>query len=257
MFTTEECLIDESSIGNESLRKLYHIFRQTLNPDLTENEFKAYISVHHSDYFCINFIHNGDDLAGFSTVGAYPRRVNGKKLVILRSAFGLKDEYKDGRFPLHGMFYKYMGYKLRNLFTPVYVAGFMANPLMYAMICKYTLTCYPRRNRETSATMLKFADDLLESMNLLRKKVRPFVVKIHFQVRFNEQDLARFMASDDPDVNYFLSINPGFRDQMGVMVLVPVTIPNMLYTFFRYQLRRFWKTRRKRQSPGSGPTKRD
>ena len=44
---------------------------------------------------------------------------------------------------------------------------------------------------------------------------------------------------------------------LGVMVLVPVTIPNMLYTFFRYQLRRFWKTRRKRQSPGSGPTKRD
>lgn len=253
MFTNEELFMCDLNSNNESMRKLYHIFRQTLNPDLTEREFNMYIWSQHPDYFSINFIHKGEDLAGFSTVGAYPRRVNGKKVVILRSAFGLKDEYKDGKFPLKGMFYKYMGYKLRHLFTPVYVAGFMANPLMYAMICKYTLTCYPRRNRETSPRMLRFADDLMQSMNLLRKKVRPFVVKIHFQVKFNERDLARFMSSTDPDVAYFLQINPGFREQIGVMVLVPVTIPNMLYTFFRYQLRRFRKSRRPAAMPTPQP----
>ncbi|MFN4314025.1 MAG: hypothetical protein ACK4E0_07025 [Chitinophagaceae bacterium] len=252
MFTTEERLMQNSTLDKQSLDKLFHILRQTLNPDLSDPELYAYFSLDRSDYFCVNFIHRGEDLAGFSTVGAYPRKVNGKKVVILRSAFGLKDEYKDGKFPLQSMFYKYMKYKLRNLFTPVYVAGFMANPLMYAMICKYTLTCYPRRNQKTSASMLRFADDLMASMNLLRKKVRPFVVRIHFQVKFKEQDIKRFMSSNDPDVNYFLSINPGFQDRMGVMVLVPVTLPNIIYTFIRYQLRRFRKTRRSTQESSSG-----
>jgi len=243
MFTLKDYDLSDINSQPHSLNMLFEIFKQTLNPDLTPREFNQYLFGQHPDEFGISFIYKEDDLAGFCTAGAYPRKINGRKVVILRSAFGLQDEYKKGKFPLHGLFYKYMRYKLKHLFTPVYVAGFMANPLMYAMICKYTLTCYPRRNRPVKGEMLEFADDLMRSMNLLRKKVRPFVLKIHFQVKFKESDVARFEASTDKDVQYFLNINPGYREQMGVMVLVPVTIPNMIYTLLRYLLRRIrkWK----------------
>lgn len=241
MFTLKNYdLSDVNSIGSIS-ESLYEIFKLTLNPDLTTREFRQYLFGQHPDNLEISFIYSGDNLAGFCTSAAYPRKVRGKKVVILRSAFGLLDTYKNGKFPLHGLFYKYMRYKLKHLFTPVYVAGFMANPLMYAMICKYTLTCYPRRNNAASPEVLEFADDLLDSMNLIRKKVAPFVLKIHFQVKFKPLDVERFEASTDKDVQYFLNINPGYREQMGVMVLVPVTIPNMIYTFVRYLFRKIRK----------------
>lgn len=241
MFTLKNYdLSDVNSIGSVS-ESLYEIFKLTLNPDLTMREFRQYLFGQHPDNLEISFIYSGDHLAGFCTSAAYPRKLQGKKIVILRSAFGLLDTYKNGRFPLHGLFYKYMRYKLKHLFTPVYVAGFMANPLMYAMICKYTLTCYPRRNRPATPNILEFADDLLASMNLSRKKAAPFVLKIHFQVKFKASDIERIEASTDQDVQYFLSINPGYREQMGVMVLVPVTLSNMAYTFIRYLFRKIRK----------------
>lgn len=241
MFTLKNYdLSDVNSIGSIS-ENLYEIFKLTLNPDLTLREFRQYLFGQHPDNLEISFIYSGDHLAGFCTSAAYPRKLRGKKVVILRSAFGLLDTYKNGRFPLQGLFYKYMRYKLKHLFTPVYVAGFMANPLMYAMICKYTLTCYPRYNKPASARIRGFASDLLASMHLTRKQVAPFVLKIHFQVKFKQADIERFEASTDKNVQYFLSINPGYRQQMGVLVLVPVTIPNMAYTLLRYLFRKLRK----------------
>jgi len=238
MFEFKDFDLSDINTSRDSLNVLYGIFKTTLNPDLTEREFMQYLFGNYPDCFEMSFIYKEDDLAGFCTSAAYPRKLNGKKIIVLRSAFGLLDEYKNGKFPLHGLFYKYMRYKLKHLFTPVYVAGFMANPLMYAMICKYTLTCYPRRNKKVPENMITFKNDLLRSMNLLKKEENPFVLKIHFQVRFKETDIERFEKNDDEDVKYFLKINPNYQLQRGVMVLVPVTIPNMAFTFIWYLFRR-------------------
>lgn len=242
MFTLRNFDLSDVNSSPSSLEVLFGIFKTTLNPDLTEREFNQYLFGCHPDSFEMSFIYKEQQLAGFATSAAYPRKVNGKKVVILRSAFGILDEYKNGRFPLHSLFYKYMRYKLTHLFTPVYVAGFMANPLMYAMICKYTLRCYPNRKQvKAPAKLLLFKDDLLTSMRLKRKEVAPFVLKIHFQVKFREKDIKRIEGSQDPDVKYYLSINPGYQEQYGVLVLVPVTLPNMAYTFCRYCWRRIQK----------------
>jgi hypothetical protein len=233
-------LSDVNSVYN-LMEQLFELFKKTLNPNLTMREFRHYFFSQHPDSLEVSIIHEGDKVAGFCTSAAYPRKLRGRKVVILRSAFGLLDEYKKGGFPLHGLFFKYMKYKLTHLFTPVYVVGFMANPLMYAMICKYTKTCYPRVDKPTPERMKEFADDLMSSMNLDRKKVADFVVKIHFQVKFNEQDVERFESSDDRNVKYFLDINKGYREQMGVMVVVPVTISNMTYTMLKYTGKRLRK----------------
>jgi hypothetical protein len=241
MFNLEHYDLSDINTDNSPLNKLYEIFKQTLNPDLTPREFSQYLFGQHPERMELTFINQGEELAGFCTAAAYPRKVNGKKVVILRSAFGLLDRFKNGRFPLQGLFFKYIRYKLAHPFTSVYVAGFMANPLMYAMICKYTLRCYPRRNITIPPKVLHFKKSLVQSMRLDRKEVAPFVMKIHFQVRFKKEDLDRINSSRDKDVAYFLSINPGFQDQIGVMVLIPVTFSNMLYTLARYCYRKVVK----------------
>ena len=164
MFTIRNFDLSDVNTSPLSLEILYGIFQNTLNPDLTEAEFNQYLFGCHPDSFEMSFIYKEEVLAGFATSAAYPRKISGKKVIILRSAFGLLDDYKNGQFPLQSLFFKYVRYKLKHLFTPVYVAGFMANPLMYAMICKYTLKCYPRKNREHSQKILAFKNDQLSSM---------------------------------------------------------------------------------------------
>jgi hypothetical protein len=74
-------------------------------------------------------------------------------------------------------------------------------------------------------------------MKLSGDETTPFVLKIHFQVKFKSSDIDRINNSQNPDVAYYLSINPYYRDQYGVLVLVPVTIPNMAYTMLMYLCR--------------------
>lgn len=238
MFTLKNYDLSDINSSPSSLDVLYGIFKTTLNPDLTEREFNQYLFGCHPDSFEMSFIYKDEALAGFATSVAYPRKINNKKVIILRSAFGMLDAHKKGHFPLHSLFYKYITYKLKHLFTPVYVAGFMANPLMYAMICKYTLHCYPNRKQlQHTAQILSFKDDLLASMNLKQKEIAPFVLKIHFQVKFKSADIERINTTQNQDVAYFMSINPQFQQQYGVLVLVPVTISNMAFTVMMYLMR--------------------
>jgi len=251
MFTIKNFDLSDVNTSPHSLEILYGIFQNTLNPDLTEEEFTQYLFGLHPDSFDISFIYREDELAGFATAAAYPRKVDGKKVVILRSAFGLLDSHKNGKFPLQSLFFKYILYKLKHLFTPVYVAGFMANPLMYAMICKYTLQCYPRSNRKNPGKILALKNELLKAMQLPGDEKDSFVLKIHFEVKFKPSDIDRINQSQNPDVAYFLSINPRFREQYGVLVLVPVTIPNMAYTIIMYlcrPLKKLFKKQGKKKS---------
>lgn len=71
-------------------------------------------------------------------------------------------------------------------------------------------------------------------MKLKRKEINPFVVKIHFQVKLTDADLKRIQQSKNLHVQYYLAINPGFTDQYGVVVLVPVTFINIVYTLLKF-----------------------
>jgi len=43
-------------------------------------------------------------------------------------------------------------------------------------------------------------------------------------------ETAYWHASDKPDVQLFLRLNPGYRQGQGLVILVPLTLGNMLLT---------------------------
>jgi hypothetical protein len=234
MFTFKNYRLSDINSSGHILDLLYQIFKATLNPALTQREFRSYYFSQYPDEMDITLLYRGDTLAGFFSAAFYPRRMNGKKIVICRSAVGLLKGIEKGRFPLGKLFAGFMRYKIARPLTPLYITGFMANPIMYAMICKYTRTVYPRRNHPAPAHILLFKQSLLEAMGLSKKEIAPFVLQIHFQVQFSKEDIARFEASSNEDVQYYLRINPGYLQQTGVMVLLPVTWTNILFTCIRH-----------------------
>lgn len=241
MFRFQNFDLSDINASDEPLNRLFGIFRRTLNPNLSREEFTHYLFASHPDSLEMTFIHKDEELVGFCTSAAYPRRCHQKKIVILRSALGLHGGCKKGAFPLHGLFYKYMRYKLKHLFTPVYVAGFMANPLMYAMICRYTLRCYPKSGRPVPEKITALKKIILASMCPNEEEQAPFVLKVHFQVKFSHEDIQRFHGSNDENAKYFLTFNPHYNRQMGMLVIVPVTLGNMAYAFARCVTRKLRK----------------
>ncbi|MBL7749301.1 MAG: hypothetical protein JNM19_17815 [Chitinophagaceae bacterium] len=241
MFTMQHFGLGDINAGNTSLQQLYEIFKCTLNPDLTEDEFNSYLFGQHPESLEISYIYKDKELAGFCTGTAYPLTISKKRITVLRSAFGLREDYREGNFPLQGLFFKYIRRKLKAPFSPMYVAGFMANPLMYAMICRYSLNCYPRPGKKIPAAIFALKHELTRSLPPQSTGSHPFVMRIHFQVALLKSDISRIHQSKDPYVKYFTEINPHYQQQHGVLVLVPVSWLNILYTTARYLFRRLKK----------------
>ena len=234
MFREEQFVISDLNSSDRPLTLLKDIFRRTLKKDISDRAFYQYYFSQHPDQLDVTLLYDGSELVGFCSAAFYPRKIEGEKVIICRSALGLLKSVPKGQFPLHRLFAKYIAYKLRHPFTPVFITGFMANPLMYAMICKYTREVYPKKNVAIPPRIETFKSALMEQMRLSKSEIRPFVMKIHFQVQFTEAEKQSFRENPNPDVQHFLSINPGFDDQYGVLVLLPVSYSNMLYTVCKY-----------------------
>ena len=70
------------------------------------------------------------------------------------------------------------------------------------------------------------------------------MLKIHFHVQMPETLLQRIYASNNPDVLYYLSINPDFQDQIGVMTIIPVGWSNIMANIWKAMiirpLKKYW-----------------
>ncbi len=241
MFRFKNFTLSDVNASDTPMQLLYEIFRKTLNPLLSWREFRQYYFSQHPAEMDFTLLYNQGEPVGFFSAAFYPRTMNGKKVMICRSALGLLKSGQSSRFPLGKLFSTFMRFKVQHPLTPLYITGFMANPIMYAMICKYTLTVYPRRDKAVPDAILQFKKELLEGMGLEKKETSPFVLKIHFQVQFSAAEISRFENSTNPDAKYYRQINPDYCHQTGVLVILPVHYLNILYTCFRYGLKRVRK----------------
>ena len=102
------------------------------------------------------------------------------------------------------------------------------------MICKYTGIAYPRPATKPPVNILSVKDELLRSQNLHSKENPPFVVEIHFCVEISDKEQERIFKSRDGAVQYYLKINPKFREQHGVLVIIPINLRNITLSSLKF-----------------------
>lgn len=227
-------LITDCSEENQDFLVLFDIFRATLKPDMRFLEFKAYYCSARLDYIDATLIVLRGTVIGFCAAAFYATVINKKQYTVGRAATGILEEHRGHTLPKWKLYQKYIRYWFRHPFRRTLLSAFVANPLIYAMICKYTGIAYPRQAAEPPADIIKIKNDLLRSHNLHRKEGPAFVVEIHFCVSISERELERIFTSRDRNVRYFLRINPKFRQQYGVVVLIPIHLKNILMSSGRF-----------------------
>lgn len=214
--------------SNPDFMLLYGIFSATLYPGMSFREFRAFYSSKTLDYIDVTFIYSGAALIGFCGAAFYAVTINDCPVVIGRAATGILPAERGGRLPRWPLYAKYMRYKMKHPFTDILLTIYVANPLIYSMICRYTGIVYPRLSVDVTGKIIQLKNGILQHSGLEKREMSPFVVRIHFKVQLGEDILKRSLESDDVFVRYYLAINPGFQKQDGVLTIVPVTWENVL-----------------------------
>jgi len=238
MFTFTDIALTDFSDNNIHFKKLHELFRATLNPYLSEKELYFYYRYDKPESVRITFIKYNDVDAGFISVSEYKKTLLNKVHVICRVAVGLLPEYRNGNFPVSKLCKRIMWYKLKHPLCRMYLTGYLANPLMYAMICKYTHQVYPKYNQQVRDKINALRLAVLKNAGMLKKEIIPFVLKIHFKVCLGYDDKMRIQNSKDENVQYYLEKNPGYMDQNGLMVILPVSWLNIAFTLYKACIKR-------------------
>jgi hypothetical protein len=233
-FKYRQTLITEYSEKNQDFQTLFSIFRATLKPDMRFREFKAYFFSAKLDYIDVTFVLLDQKIIGFCSAAFYKSIINNEKHIIGRAATGIMENHRGNALPKWKLYKKYIYYWIKHPFQKIILSAYVANPLIYAMICKYTGVAYPQSSLEPPANIINLKNELLLSQNLLAKENPPFVVEIHFCVAISNAEQERIFKSNDGAIKYFLKINPKFRQQHGVLVIIPINLKNIMHSSFKF-----------------------
>jgi len=123
------------------------------------------------------------------------------------------------------------------------ITAYVANPLVYAMICKRATLVYPKEGLAAPPAINQLRENILRCHGFGGEAIVPFVLNIPFQVWFSPKDKARIYTSQDSHVKYYLKLNPCFQNQTGLLTLIPVTWYNpiacIIHSITGYPLKKF------------------
>ncbi len=232
------------STADANTNRLFEIFKQTLKPDMSYREFLAYYQSIKLDYIDVSFVELKGVTIAFCAAAFYKATIAGKSAIIGRAATGVLPSYRGNMLPKWKLYFKFIRYKLFHPGSYVILSAYVANPIIYAMICKYTGWAYPKENQQIPDSIVEIKNNLLHSQGLKKKEGPAFVIKIHFNVHMGVEMVTRIYASKDKHLLFFLSINPLFQQQFGVVTIIPVTMKNCVVSsikFLYFQVIKFFQ----------------
>lgn len=226
--------IRKCQFSNPHFSNLYELFEKTLKPGMQPREFELYYHSRKLQYIDVTFCYLGNQIIGFCAAAFYATELSGQMAFLGRAATGILPTHRGRALPKWALYYKYIRFKLRYPFKKLILTAYVANPIIYAMICKYTAWVWPRKEGKLPADIQTLKEAVLKNSGLRGKEKNLFVVKIHFHVHLSEDILTRIYTSRDKHLHYFLQLNPGFMEQDGVLVIIPVSWMNILFTILRF-----------------------
>lgn len=170
-----------------------------------------------------------DNLVGYCAFHRFRRRFQGGNAIVLRAEAGLIPGYR-GRGTTYGFgIMQAVVEKVMHPFTPIYYLGTLVHPSSYHLLCKYFPMVFPSAFRTTPADMQDLARALADSFpDLPVDASDPLIRDVGWSTIETAQERALAQRSDQADVTFFRSRNPGYAAGHGLVVVVPITFLNIL-----------------------------
>jgi len=172
------------------------------------------------------------ELVGYAVVHRYQEAIKDKPITIFRAEAGFLPQYR-----AHGRsFYFYCCELLKHLLSHptenIFYLGMLVHPSSYVVFARYFDEMYPKAGREIPEDRYRLMVNMAEFFEVPPVDPSdPLIRKIGWRTR---EEKPYWQSTNDPDVMFFRNRNPDYRLGHGLVVLVPITIPNLARALLMY-----------------------
>jgi len=177
------------------------------------------------------FKHRGD-WVGYLAIHDFSVWIDGMEFIVRRGETGILPEYRKRNWATKKMAWDGVRLKLSRPTANIYVLGCFVNPAMYYSLARFMYELYPNPRSQTPNEMLRLMRQLAELFRLEPiEGENPFVRRVGWQVKERELNHERIMRSGHEEIEYYLALNPRYKNGYGLEVLFPLSMKNLALSF--------------------------
>lgn len=227
-------LIDPAALAPENrqaLTKKLYALHERIFSGVSLADFEHKVISPPSERTRIQLLQNArGEWVGYEALHRYRFRLSGRELIIFRAQAGILKPYRGQGSSFHFGLRQTLGYKLCHPAARTFLLFTLVHPSSYHLLAQHCHELYPHPLHPTPPPIRALIHDLAAAFDEPRPPLAdtPEIRQVGWITRDDEDDTAFWQNSTQPDVRYFLRVNPGYGLGHGLLTLVPVTWKNLL-----------------------------
>jgi len=174
-------------------------------------------------------------LVGFNMFRGFEYEIDGRTVATFRAMAGLLPEYRGRNSMLAFSFVQAIAYKMRHPLRQISYLLCANHPSSYYLVARYAHEIWPRHEQDTPAAKFSFLKKLCATAGInFGDDSHPYVLQHGRKTHQNLDEARSWKASNKPQVQHFLHLNPNYQTGCGLVCLIPLTATNLLMSGLRF-----------------------
>lgn len=231
------------SLSAPERAKLAHELFQ-LNQDIftgvEHEEFDRLVIRPPSRWTRIQVIRNSDGGAvGYCAVHLFEIVLSGRTYAVFRAQAGILPAYRGEGSTFAFGFRQAIRYKLMHPLERVYFFCTPIHPSSFHLLSRQFHEIYPSHRKPTPPAIQALMGNLADAFGECRvNSDDPDILQVGWITLDSTEETTFWQTNSNPDIQFFLKVNPGYRQGHGLRTLVPLTLGNLCSTVVPFAKRK-------------------
>lgn len=181
------------------------------------------------------FVDERGVVVGFGSVRVVPFEVDGRTVGIVEAGVYIRRGFSAGAQAIRWGLLEPLRFKLLNPFTPLYYVMEALTPVSYRRGRRTLNTVWPNPEQELPPEAQSLLSAVLRARGLKNSGAHPAVARYPDPASHQNAGHVRHSntLADDPDVNFYLKLNPNFAQGDILCTVSPFTLRELALSYLR------------------------
>jgi hypothetical protein len=218
----------------ERAKLAQELFRlnQRIFASVEQEEFEHLVIKPSARWTRIQVIRNGDgDAVGYCAVHLFDIVLSGRAYAVFRGQAGILPVYRGEGSTFAFGFREAIRYKLMHPLERVYFFCTPIHPSSFHLLSRWFHEIYPSHRKQTPPAIQALMGQLAHAFGERHVDPNdPDILQVGWVTLDSADETAFWQTNSNPDIQFFLKVNAGYRQGHGVRTLVPLTLGNLFFT---------------------------
>ena len=180
----------------------------------------------------IHIMRNGDgEAVGYCAVHLFDIVLSDRAYAVFRAQAGILRPYRGEGSTFAFGFREAIRYKLLHPLERVYFFSTPIHPSSFHLLSRHFREIYPTYRTQTPPAIQALMGQLAAAFGERPvKATAPEILQVGWITHDSAEETAFWQTQSNPDIQFFLNVNPGYRQGHGLRTLVPLTLGNLCVT---------------------------